>query len=303
MPLKQNGQKTNQKNNSKSHNISVVENGNKYEIPDLNGRRVPRVSTVTGLLDKSRPLMYWSAKITAAYAVNQIQRIKDGELTFEDITSMDLGAFYREAKAEHEKISKLERDKGSRVHDIAKMIFSQMIKNSDIEVGEVDPDIYAPVNGLIDWIKNNDFRPVMTEVTVWSKSFRGYGGRLDVTGLYNKRLLTIDVKSSSGIYDDMKIQVAGYDHAYEERNPGTYTDGTGILRLDKETGMYEFAEYPKHLTRKHLAQFGHLCLLWHTLEDAKEISAEIKQKKKEKKKEAKKQLVKIPKDLPYPDPF
>lgn len=302
MAQTQNGQEKNpQKTNN--HKATVNENGNRYVIPDLNGRRVPRVSTISGLLDKSKPLMNWSAKITAEYAMQQLQRIKDGELTVEDIMMMDLSQFVREAKTEHDRISKRERDRGSRVHEIAQQMFSLMIKNRDIDLGEVDEDLFAAVNALIDWTKDNHFRPLKTEVTVWSKSFRGYGGRLDVTGLYNERLLTIDVKASTGIYDDMKIQVAGYDHAYEERNPGTYTDGAGILRLDKDTGMYEFQEYPKHLVRKYLSQFGHLCLLWHNLEDAKEIVREMKKEKKEKKKEAKKKLIKIPKDLPYQDPF
>jgi len=282
--------------------ITLVDN-QRYKIPELNDRELPRVTTITGLLDKSRALMNWSARITAAYAMQQFQSVKDGDMTLEDIIEMDPELFIEEAKAQHELISKKERDRGSRVHEIAQEMFTQMIKGSEIDLGEVDEDLYAPVNALIEWIKDNAIRPLNVEITVWSKSFRGYGGRLDVVGIYNNKLLTIDVKSATGIYDDMKLQVAAYDHAYEERNPGTYTDGAGILRLDKESGMYEFKEYPKKLVRKHLAQFAHLCLLWHNREDARALSKEINKEKREKKKEAKKKLQKISKTLPYEDPF
>lgn len=271
----------------------------------------PSSTTVLRLMAK-QALIAWASKVSAEYAQDYMLRLiadlKEGEKSFDEIIatldSLDLNQFVKDAKSEHKRKSQEAMDIGKRVHEVAETIFKNMITHPhDERTLDVDEDIFEACAALVTWIRDNDVKPVSVENRVWSASFGGYAGTLDLVALVNKKLLTIDLKSARNIYDDHPLQVASYDHAWEERNKGNETDGMAILRLDKEEGFPEFHLYTKEQCYNFLLEFGYWCNIWHMRKNRNELIKEANKIEREKRKEAKKMLPKIPKKFPKEDPF
>ena len=91
---------------------------------------------------------------------------------------------------------------------------------------------------FLDWEKAMSPEYLDIEVKLVSEKYR-YGGTADMVGKIGGKLGLCDGKPSKGIYPAMTIQVAAYKIAYEEMGLGTVDHG-GILRLDRETGAYDY---------------------------------------------------------------
>lgn len=291
----------------KSHSDIIYE-GEVIEIPE-SGKRLPRVTTV--LDQMSRPaLIQWAANMASEYAIDVIEKIKNGGLTFGDVLGMDIKTFAREAKTAHKKKSEEAIDIGTRVHAIAENVFKNMMeakkegKSGDIEISvEIDEDIKNPVNALLAWIEQHRIDPMMVEEIVVSESFGGYIGRPDTVSFVDDRLYLIDLKTSKAVYDGYAQQVAAYDHAFSEGSKGFPTDGTAILRLDKETGYPFFHPFTKEQTADYLQEFGLWCLIWHMKDKRREKENEAWEAEKDRVRELKKTLPKILRKLPEEAPF
>lgn len=87
-------------------------------------------------------------------------------------------------------------------------------------------------------------RPEMlhTELRLVSEKYK-FGGTLDGIGLIGGLLVLLDWKTSSGIYPEYVVQVAGYKIAWEENNPDKPLKGFHILRISKESGHFTHKGY------------------------------------------------------------
>ena len=69
----------------------------------------------------------------------------------------------------------------------------------------------------------------------------GWAGTLDMVCMLNDKKYVIDFKTSKAFYPEHRYQVAAYRWAVDEieiPKPGANaTQGSGILRLDKESGL------------------------------------------------------------------
>lgn len=83
------------------------------------------------------------------------------------------------------------------------------------------------------WLKGKDFKPTLLEEPLTSNIYR-YGGTIDILATLDGDLVLIDLKTSSGIYDEHVYQVGGYwkllqEYAYE-------ISGARILRIGRTEG-------------------------------------------------------------------
>jgi len=275
-----------------------------YPIPEL-GPDVLFPSTTTILRLMAKPaLIQWASNMSAEYAKELLERIKDGEVSLDEVMEMDTAEFVKEAKMAHKRKSEEAMDIGVRVHEFAHRLFMSMLYNPKEEIQiDCDKDIYEPCSALIEWIGKHDVKPVALEQRVWSKSFGGYAGTFDFVGFVDNKFLTLDIKTARNIYDDHPLQVASYDHAFEERNPGNETDGMMILRLDKEDGFPDPHFYTKAERNDYLLEFGYWCNIWHIQNRRKERAKEETQIENERIKELRKKLPKKLKTMPKEDPF
>ncbi len=188
-----------------------------------NGEYLTSVTGVTGVIDKSGPLMYWAVNLARDYLLEKIQ---SGQIVEMDII---------EASKQHRAFKKKAADMGTQIHQWC----------SDWILGKKPkmPEEEKVVNGITAFLKfqkEHKFKWIDSERIVYSKKY-GYAGILDAVAKKGKELVLVDFKSSNGIYDEMRFQVSGYQIAYEEET-GKKFDKRIIVRFGKETGEFEVKE-------------------------------------------------------------
>jgi len=170
-----------------------------------NGIRVPSVTTVLNLLSKPA-LIHWAWQL----GIEQ----KD----------------YRKV-----------RDQAAEIGTIAHEMIRCHLKNVDFDSSEYAPvDIDKAENAFIaylDWEKLNHVCSICIEQQFVSENYR-FGGTIDLYADLNKQgMALIDFKTSSGVYPEMKVQVACYAHLLIEN--GYKIDNIHLLRIGKEDGMFQ----------------------------------------------------------------
>ena len=70
----------------------------------------------------------------------------------------------------------------------------------------------------------------------------------------------LDIKTSKGIYDEYRIQLAAYQEAWDELNPKTPIEKVVVLHLDKET--YQLTAHPFGDLSNEWEMFKHLRALY-----------------------------------------
>lgn len=202
-----------------------------YTLTDENKKdRLLSVTGITGVIDKSGALMGYVAKSMALFLL--AEKEKGNDKVTEELVER--------AKKEYRNISKEAANIGTEIHKwIEEWI---QCKGVGIDM----PDDEKVLNGITAFLKfqnERKFKWLESERIVYSKKHK-FVGTLDAVAKIGKELVLIDFKSSKAIYDEMKIQVAGYAIAWEEEM-GKQFDRYMILRFDKITGEFEVTELDK----------------------------------------------------------
>ena len=195
---------------------------------DSKGNVILSVTAATGIIDKSGPLMWWTAEMMGLFLIDNwdIKKIKkeSEKMALIDTAKKE----YRKAKAEA-------ADIGTEIHQWA----SDWIKGKKPDM----PENEKVVNGITAFLKfqkEHKVKWLESERIVYSKK-HNFAGILDATGIIEGVLTLIDFKSSKSIYDDMRFQVAGYQIAFEEET-GNPIQKRMIIRFGKEDGEFEVKE-------------------------------------------------------------
>ncbi len=190
------------------------------------GEPLISVTGITGVIDKSRVLIYWAVGLMRDFLLPKVDR---------GITEQDI----LEASRQHSIFKKKSADIGTRIHEWV----SDWIKGKNPKM----PDDEQVVNGITAFLKfqrGNKIKWIESERVIYSKKYK-YAGILDAVGKIGKDLVLIDFKSSNGVYDEMRFQVAGYQIAYEEETKKKI-DRRIIARFGKDTGEFEAFELKDH---------------------------------------------------------
>lgn len=204
------------------------------------GFDVPSCTTITGQLDKSGALTYWAAGAAADYIIEQIKRKPD-------LSNDDLFSIIESSRKNFRSVSKAAMDTGSRIHDHVEQYFKtgkEPLKPSNEEL--------SAFLAFLEWKDMYKVEPIQLEHTVYGYD---WAGTLDFYGLLDGKKYVVDWKSSKGVYDEMRYQVAGYRSAVGD------CEGCGILRLDKETGSPEWVD-TSDTYQEDLSVFNILTNLW-----------------------------------------
>lgn len=152
-----------------------------YMIGDL---RVPGVSTVCGVIDKSGPLMWWAADLARKgidYMTYRDDLANVGKLTHDMILAHFLGM-----KVDTQQNSKWEIDRAKNSFKS----FENFISKYEVEPIEVEHELISPKHL--------------------------FGGRMDFYGRLDGVLTLMDFKTGKRIYDDYFYQCGGYAMLLEE---------------------------------------------------------------------------------------
>ena len=206
------------------------------------GVPVPSCTTITGQLDKSAALTYWAAGAACDHILEKLNKVWATSIPIDDIFPI-----IESARKSFRTVSRKALDAGSRIHEAIEVYLK-----TGKEPFTKDDQVISGFLAFLEWKDAHKVEPIQLEYTVYGYD---WAGTLDFYGWFDGRRYVIDWKSSKGIYDEMRYQVAAYRSAVGD------CEGCGILRLDKETGLPEWVDTSKTY-EEDLSVFNILTDLW-----------------------------------------
>lgn len=223
--------------------VKMIFNPNNHQYK-INGKAGQiSVTGATGMLDKPA-LKYWACNMMEAELLSFLEETRSFSVA-------TLQKIITEAKKAHTKKKEKEATSGSAVHDwCEEYILSEIDKKNIAPKMPKDKRVLNGVIAFMDWVNENKVKFLATEMLVYSLKHK-YCGLMDCKAKIHGAIHCVDLKTSSGIYNEMLYQVAAYQQADTEESGTDYSD-TYILRLDKDTGEFE-----KHIipTEDHAKNF------------------------------------------------
>src|SRR3990167_9548977 len=217
--------------------VRFYEKSHQYWISRDGGKNFARKTGVTSFInikDKSRPLGIWQQQITADFLLEKIAAgVKiDMDLALEAAVQNDV---QREAAA----------DIGKEIHAWCEASIKKELKITK-DVPEIPnfPEAVTGVNSFSAWRDEHKVKFISTERPVYSMK-HDYVGTRDFEAMIDGELCLGDFKSSTGLYNSVRMQTAAYAQADTEERKKKYV-GRWAIRLSKLTE----AEYYKKEERK-----------------------------------------------------
>lgn len=209
-------------------------------IYDIDGKKLPSVTTILGCLNKPA-LMPWAVKMTTE-AMQQliydhgIHNQLEGTITlsWEDDNDghMGLENMLAQAKKAYRAKSKEAMSIGTAVHEAIQNWIESEGRMQPEEIA--DEQIRRGLESFLTWGTQHDIEIVSYEQVVSDN--KTYAGRFDLLAHVDGKLTLIDFKTSTGIWPEYWLQVAGYADCLVD------VDMVAILRIDKETGEIEYQD-------------------------------------------------------------
>lgn len=201
------------------------------------------VTSATGMLDKSRPLLNWSAGLTQEYLLDRLQK---GE-------SIDEAVICSAVNQYNEKRDSA-ADTGTKIHE---WIEKYLADNN--QPTPEDQEVAQGVIAFLDWIDKHKVKFHESEKMVYSKK-HDYIGRFDAIATVNGERYLVDFKSSKGVYNDFRYQLSAYVKAWNEQMDDNITKRM-IVKLGKDTADFEVIELPEDQLEKDFECFLSLLTL------------------------------------------
>lgn len=210
------------------HQYRVVKGGRRFKVPS--------VTRITSIIDKSGPLVNW--------AINNTNEVWIGSIfPGQEYSETYLGEVARAAKQASRGIKEGAASKGTAIHKAIEECLG----------GGTSASGLSPIaEAAVVWLRGEAFRPESFERRIYSRQHR-YSGTLDLLATDSEaKIVLIDWKTGKSVYPEFRLQTAAYVAAYEEET-GVKIDRRIIVRLS-EDGV-EPHVYPRSLLRKDLHAF------------------------------------------------
>jgi hypothetical protein len=166
-----------------------------HHYEDINGQRIPGVTTI---LDKGMPkpaLLPWGIKTVAEYAVNNREDLAAMPPT-EMLTQLK-GAPYRDRDAAAKR--------GTEVHKLGeKLVYGMEVT--------VPRELSAHVNHYLEFLTAFNPQPILVEAVVYNCEY-GYAGTLDLVAEMGGEVWLLDIKTAKGVYAETAYQLAAYKYS------------------------------------------------------------------------------------------
>lgn len=206
-----------------------VERKGGYHTYELNGKRLPGVTTLIGDGVPKPALVGWSARVAAEYAADHVDEI--ARLERDAAVDLIKGAANR---------SRNQRGNiGSQVHDLARRLDAG-------EQVEIPDELAGYVDAYLAFV--SDWQPVTiaAERPIVNRRWR-YAGTFDLICRLGELTTLVDFKTgASGVFPETCLQVAAYRHAETMLDAGgtevrmPHTDAGHALWL-LDDGRYELS--------------------------------------------------------------
>lgn len=200
-------------------------------------KRKSGVTTYLGIKDKSRALQSWQQQITADFLLS---RIADGVKINTDLAL--------EAVVQNEVQRDAAADIGHEIHGWCEAYIKNKLKLPGYETMPDIPKFPEAVTGVdsfLEWQKKHKAKFISSEKIVYSKK-HDFVGIMDFEAVIDGVHCAGDFKSSNGLYNGVRAQVAAYAEAFNEERGKRAIKGRWAVRLSK----YTEEEYYKREERK-----------------------------------------------------
>ena len=165
----------------------------------LDGQWVPGVTTLIGKGLPKPALPYWAARTVAEWVAD------NPDLTEELKRMGGRGpaiAYLKELPWQKRDEAAI---RGTDVHALAE----RLVHGDEVDVPE---HLAAHVQGYVDWLDATNVEPLLTERPCASRQWQ-YAGTFDLIARIDGVTWMCDVKTSSGVYGSMALQLAAYANA------------------------------------------------------------------------------------------
>ena len=157
---------------------------------------LPGVTTILNAVLAKPALVGWAARMSAEYVVDH----------WDDLTAMTPSERLKAVRGATDRTSKSAMARGTRIHEMGERLVH------GIQVDVADEDV-GPVEAYAHYLDTWHVVPIAVEATVASRRFQ-YGGTLDLIGTDVRGLTFLgDIKTGSGVYSDVALQLAAYRYA------------------------------------------------------------------------------------------
>lgn len=170
--------------------------GSSYQHPQT-GQRVPGVTSISGLHDKSNYLVPWAMKFVAQAAVDYWDELVN-------LNDPDARYHFLMAKAN------LAKDDGRNEGSLAHNTIEQLLAGQQVEIAD---EIKPRIDGWKTWVDRWVAEWLEVEATVWSHTF-GYAGTMDaLVRLKDGRVAMVDYKTGKDVHFDAALQLTALKNA------------------------------------------------------------------------------------------
>lgn len=212
--------------------IVFYPNSHRYKLKGMKTYLVS-VTAATGMINKPA-LIGWAVKLAGTHMKEYLENSKTNKFTKEELAPV-----IEEALKQHMIKKEKAATFGSMVHEFAEKFTNSVTEGT--EAPEIDdtwpPEVLQGVIAFMDWYKEHKVKVEVAERMIYSLK-NEFVGLCDAIGEVDGKRYLIDYKTSSGIYAEMKLQVAAYMMAYEEET-GDKLEGAVIVKFGKEDGIFE----------------------------------------------------------------
>jgi len=193
---------------------------------------VPSVTTVTGHLDKSRPLMYWAVGQTVDYVDNNW-------IPGRAYDELEKKSLLNGAKKAWQTTLEDAQDIGNFVHKWLEEYILWRTNNGSKPALPENKRLRRAITQFLKWEKgirkSEGIEWIFAERMIYSINLH-FAGTLDALAYIGERLYVIDFKTSKDVYPDHHFQTAAYRYAVEEEFGETGV-GRIIIHINKKSGQ------------------------------------------------------------------
>lgn len=215
---------------------------------DGSALKIAGVTSILKRLDKPA-LLPWASNMAADYFLSALTNGYDVSNPDEILTwtVAEANQIAKDARKAYARKTKGAADVGKLVHAYAEA-FLKGDKSPAPPKKKLTPQEQAQYNNGVAafqaWWKANDVELIASERVLFSERWM-FAGTTDLTARVNGRKGVFDIKTSSGLYYDMALQIAAYRIALEEEEKEVYPWGA-LVHLDKNTGNYAMKWIPRN---------------------------------------------------------
>ena len=209
--------------------VKFYPNSHRYlvQVGDAEESGVKGVTTILGIKDKSAPLVSWATELARDYLLEKIQNA-EAILPEDIVTACRLHAVRKEEAATI----------GSKIHDWCERYIKYKIGGHGELFSEMPPipdevPVQRGISAFLDWEHEHKVVFVSSERMVYSRTHH-YIGTMDIEAIIDGKLALVDLKSSNGLYNAVRMQTAAYAMADMEEYPDKKYETRWAIRLSKE---------------------------------------------------------------------